>query len=90
MIEPTRHNDAKRNDFFVAPKQRAMSKMSGGRGNQLASKRAIVNSAAQPQRLPLHESTQSYSFFTIIPLVIFRAAKLRHLFKTANYAAANN
>ena len=91
MIEPSRVMPAKRNDFLVVPMQSAISKMSGGMGNQVDSQMAMINSANQPQRLSLHDSTQSYIFLIIVVTVCLVSwAKVIYLFETFNYSTANN
>ena len=65
MIEPARHIAAKRNDLLIAPRHKAIRRMSGGIGNQLDSQNARIKSANQPQRLSLHDSTQLYNLLII-------------------------
>ena len=62
-IEPTKQINANRNDLFVAPIHKAISKTSGGIGKKLDSANANKNRANTPQRDSPHESTQSYKRF---------------------------
>lgn len=90
-----RHIVAKRNDFLGIPRQRAISKISGGSGNQLASKSAMKSRASQPQRLSLHDNTQLYNFLIIVvankcvTAYNQRLANIQHLLEIGNNASTN-
>ena len=63
--------------------------MSGGRGNQLASKSAINKRANQPNGLSLQDRIQLYNLF-IISQKCYRRAKVQHLLETFNNATTND
>lgn len=75
----------------MEPRHKAIRRISGGIGNQLDSHSAMINRASQPQRLLLHESTQSYNLLIIVYLrYLFILAKVIYLLETFNYSSSND